>query len=62
MAYPNPTTYTLPFTGTKIRVSSRRRFHWVMTLSGDEGGTYDYCPDNPTTSEYDDDKKHEVAR
>jgi hypothetical protein len=25
MAYPNPTTYTLPF-GDKIRVSSRRRF------------------------------------
>jgi hypothetical protein len=25
MAYPNPTTYTLPF-GDKVRVSSRRRF------------------------------------
>ena len=21
---------------------------WVHTTSGDDGGTYDYCPDSPT--------------
>jgi hypothetical protein len=33
MAYPNPTTYTLPF-GDKIRVSSRRRF--VLVRQNDQ--------------------------
>jgi hypothetical protein len=33
MAYPNPTTYTLPF-GDNIRISSRRRF--VLVRQNDE--------------------------
>ena len=34
MAYPNPTTYTLPFMD-KIRVSSRRRFILVRQHKGE---------------------------
>lgn len=35
MAYPNPTTYTLPFMD-KIRVSSRRRFILVRQFKDDD--------------------------
>ena len=48
-------TATCRYCHEPIELISRR---WVMVLSGDEGGTYDLCEDNPTTTEYMEDRTH----